>query len=214
MSTLIINGSPKGEKGNSHIFAGKFVKGMKRPCKIRSIVKENYALLAKEIKTYDTIIFVMPLYVHAMPGIVMKLLEQITPTEKEEKAMGFILQSGFAEPAQSRYAKRYFEMVCRRLRYRYLGTIIKGEAAGTYMVPEKMNKKLFAALEELGKYYEQTGRFSEKIRLNFEKNYTFTKAQARRNQLMYKTGLGNIMWNSMLKKHNAYEERLARPFAE
>lgn len=213
MKTLIINGSPKGEKGNSHIFAQHFSQGIGHSCEIKCIVKEDYSLLAKAAENYDSIIFIMPLYVHAMPGIVMKLFEQLKSQANQSRSMGFIIQSGFTEPAQSKYAKRYFELLCRRLNYRYLGTVIKGGAAGTYLMPERMNKKLFTSLDEVGKHYGKTGEFSQRIIGVFEKNYHLSKGRARFHQFLFKTGAGNIFWNNMLKQHNAYEERFARPFS-
>jgi len=212
MKTLILNGSPKGEKGNTHIFASQFAKGTGNTCDIKCIVRQNYHVLAEEVEKYDTIILVMPLYVHAMPGIVMKLFEQMKPQPSQNKSIGFIIQSGFVEPAQSRYSKRYFELVSKRLNYRYMGTVIKGGAAGVYMMSDNMNKKLFAELEQLGSHYAQTGRFSESVRKRFEKNYELSKSNARFYQFLYKTGIGNMFWNGMLKKNNAFKERMAKPF--
>lgn len=213
MKTLVINGSPKGEKGNSQIFASHFIKGMDDNNEIKCIVKEDYQSLAVEMEAYESVIIVMPLYVHAMPGIVMKLLEHIKPLEQRNTSLGFIIQSGFTEPAQSRYARRYFEQVCKRLNYNYLGTVIKGDAAATYMMPDNMNKKLFTSLEELGRYYSKTGRFSEQVICSFEKKYHMSKGSARFHQFLFKTGLTNIFWNNMLKKHNAFENRFDRPFS-
>jgi len=213
MKTIIINGSPKGEGGNTHIFASHFIKGMGMSCEMRCIVKEDYRSLAEEIENFDSVVFIMPLYVHAMPGIVMKLLEHMKTLELGNRSMGFIIQSGFTEPAQSRFAKRYFEQVSNRLKYNYLGTVIKGGAAGTYLMPDNMNKKLFTALEELGSYYNKTGQFSEKVIGGFEKNYQMSKRAAMFQQFLNKTGLGNMFWNSMLKKHNAFDRRFDKPFS-
>ena len=212
MKTLILNGSPKGERGNSQIFASHFAKGAGACCDIKCIVRESYQELAGALEGYDTVIFIMPLYVHAMPGIVMKLFEQMKPLSERNKTMGFIIQSGFMEPAQSRYAKQSLELLCKRLNYNYMGTVIKGGAAGVYVMPDGMNRKLFAELEELGRYYGETGCFSESIKSKFEKNYELSKGQARFNQILYKAGIGDLFWNSMLKKNNVFAQRYAKPF--
>ena len=72
METLIINGSPKSKNGNTEIFIKKFVKEMKAPYEICYAAKENPLQIAKYMKEFDKVIVFMPLYVHAMPGIVMK----------------------------------------------------------------------------------------------------------------------------------------------
>lgn len=212
MKTIILNGSPKGEKGNSQIFASHFVKGTGNDYEIKCIVKEDYRVLAKTLEQYDAIIFVLPLYVHGIPSIVMKLFEQMKVLEKKDKSMGLIIQSGFTEPAQSRYAKKYFELVCKRLNYSYMGTIVKGASAGVYLMPDNMNKKLFAGLEELGRHYEQSGEFSKQVRNEFEKDYQLSKGKALFYHFLSKIKIGNMFWDGMLKKNNAYHQRFARPF--
>lgn len=72
-------------------------------------------------------IVAMPLYIHAMPGMVLKLFEQMTPVARQGKSMGFIVQAGFVETEQQQYLIRYFEQLTSRLHYSYLGTIQKGE---------------------------------------------------------------------------------------
>ena len=41
MRTLIINGSPKAKNGNTEIFIQKFINGMKSPCQISYVAKED-----------------------------------------------------------------------------------------------------------------------------------------------------------------------------
>ena len=67
MSILIINGSPKGRKGNSEIFIRKFVNKVKSTYEINYAAEEDSLQISNYMKEFDTIIVVIPLYVHAMP---------------------------------------------------------------------------------------------------------------------------------------------------
>jgi multimeric flavodoxin WrbA len=214
MNSIILNGSPKGKSGNSEIFARQFIKDMKNPCEIKYIVRENHEQLAEYVERFDAIIMIMPLYVHAMPGIVMKFIEHLKPAVTNDKALGFIIQAGFPETAHEKYIESYLSILAKELNYKYLGTVSKGEAAGTYMKPEFMNKKLFKQLNDLGRKYEETGAFDKRIKEELGKPYELTKFQVRFLELMYRSGIGNVGWNKFLKDNNAYDKRLDRPFLQ
>ena len=115
MNTIIINGSPKvnPQNSNTQLFAEEFIKYMKNPCEIRRIADSDYNELAQYIRSFDTIIFIMPLYVHAMPGIVKKFIEKLEPADDEKKSIGFIIQAGFPETAQEKYIIPYLKLYAR-----------------------------------------------------------------------------------------------------
>ncbi len=214
MKTIIINGSPKADKGNTEIFIREFLKGMKYPCDVRYVAKESGEKLAEEIRQYEAVIIAMPLYVHAMPGIVMKLMEEMEPAAGEGRSMGFIVQSGFIESAQSKYLERYLSSLTKRLNYHYLGTVIKGGSAGVYMMPDKMNAKLFAKLAKLGLFFEQNGSFRKDIMEELATPKSLTKMRSRMMQFYFKIGLGDsIFWRMLLRNNHASDKKFDRPFA-
>lgn len=214
MGTLIINGSPKSQNGNTEIFIREFVKEMESPYTICYAAKEDSLKITKYMKQFDTIIVAMPLYVHAMPGIVMKLIECMEKTSDPEKAMGFIVQSGFMESAQSEYLERYLSALTKNLNYTYLGTVRRGGSAGIYMMPEMMTKKLFKQLRMLGKHFGSSGAFDKKIAKELVKPYSLSKGKSRYLQFMNQLGIGDSMfWKSMLKKNNALGKKFDKPFA-
>lgn len=214
MKILIINGSPKAKNGNTEIFINEFVKGMKDPYEICYAAKEDSSHIAKYMKEFDTIIVFMPLYVHAMPGIVMKIMEYMEPITDTGKSMGFVVQSGFMESAQSKYLERYLSALTKNLNYTYLGTVIRGGSAGTYMMPEKMNKKLFKQLGMLGEYFGRNGIFNIEIVKEMAKPNTLSKSKSRLMQFLSRLGMGDsIFWNMMLKKNHAKDRRFDKPFA-
>ena len=72
--------------------------------------------------------------------------------------IGFLVQSGFPEGAHSRFVERYLEKLAARLGSPYLGTIVRGGGEGTRLMPDKMNRKLFDALQALGRGFAVQGR--------------------------------------------------------
>ena len=214
MSTLIINGSPKGKNGNTELFIRHFNRGFKEPCKVCCAARESGAHLASYIRQFETVILVMPLYIHAMPGIVMKMLECMEPAGESGKAMGFIVQSGFMESAQSKYLERYLSALAKRLNYACLGTVIRGGSAGVSVMPEKMNRKLLSRLRALGEHFELDGTFDKNLVSLITRPLTLSKAKCGLLQLMSRMGLGDCMyWNHMLKSSKAFDKRFDRPFA-
>jgi multimeric flavodoxin WrbA len=213
MNTIILNGSPKGnsKNSNSKIFAEEFVRNMKNPCEIRCIANTNPKELARYIEDFDTIIIILPLYIHAMPGIVMKFIENIEPTTTKDKYIGFIIQAGFLETEQEKFVEAYFADLAKQLNYNYLGTVSKGQAAGTYMYP-KMFKKVFKLLNDLGSAYEETHSFDKDIVKKLGQPYEISKFMLRILNLVDKVGLNNTLWHKELKKNNAFDKRLDKPF--
>jgi hypothetical protein len=213
MNTIILNGSPKGnsKKSNSYIFAKEFIKNMKNPCKIKSIANNDPKELAQHVENFETIIIILPLYIHAMPGIVMKFIEELKPTTAEDKYIGFIVQAGFIETEQHKFLERYFEDLAKQLNYNYLGTVSKGEAAGIYMFP-KMFKKVLKLISDLGVAYEKTHAFDKEIVNKLAQPYELSKPKLWFLRLVNKTGLGNIGWYKVLWDNNALNKRLDKPF--
>ena len=214
MSTLIINGSPKGKNGNTEVFIRHFNRGFKEPCKVCYAARESGVHLASYIRQFDTVIFAMPLYIHAMPGIMMKLFECMEPAGESGRAMGFIVQSGFMESAQSKYLEQYLSALAKSLNYAYLGTVIRGGSAGVSMMPEKMNSKLFSRLRALGRRFELDGTFDKDLAKLLSKTLALSKARCLLLRFMSSIGLGDSMyWNHMLKSSKAFDKRFNRPFA-
>lgn len=212
MRTLIINGSPKQGDGNTGIFIERFSKGAGARYETRYAYRGDPDELARYMEGFDALLFFMPLYVHAMPGGVMKLLERMQPSPG--KKIGFVLQYGFAEGHQAAYVKKFFEAFAARMQFAYLGTAARGNSAGVTMMPERMNRALFSQIEALGAHYAQTGAFREDIVAQWMEPYSLKKSTAKKYEFLYKAGLGNLMWNHMLRANHALDKKQDRPFAD
>ncbi len=213
MRTIIINGSPKGnsKNSNSRIICEEFIRQMNSPCEIKYIANADPKELALYVEQYDTVIFILPLYIHAMPGIMMNFIEHLRPSPVHGKALGFIIQAGFIETEQEKYVERYFASLAKQLNYDYLGTVSKGEAAALYMFPN-MFKKVLRKFNDLGRIYEQTHAFNQKITRELGKPYKLTRFQTLLFQFFCDIGLNNLGWHNVLKKNNAFDKRLEKPF--
>lgn len=51
--------------------------------------------LARYVEEYETVIFILPLYIHAMPEIMMEFIQHLKPSSVNGKSLGFIIQAGF-----------------------------------------------------------------------------------------------------------------------
>ncbi|MGL4345092.1 MAG: hypothetical protein ACRCTE_07845 [Cellulosilyticaceae bacterium] len=215
MKLLILNGSPKADHktGNSHIFISHFTSRMTGDYEVRCIAKEKPEVLGQYIKKFDTVLIVMPLYIHAMPSGVMKLIEHMETATSNHQAIGFIIQAGFPESAHEKYIVDYCESLAKRLNYQYLGTVVRGGAAFVYREPERF-KKLYKMLAELGHIFEQTRGFDEGITETLAKPYKFSRLELAMLRILKKLGLMNRDWDNMLRQNNALEHALDRPFLE
>jgi len=212
MKTLILNGSPRADHGNTQLFIDHFQSGLTQPLLIRYVLRENPTTLALEMNDYDTILLVMPLYIHAMPGIVMKLFEAMNPHPTNHKKFGFIVQAGFIESSTVRYLENYLSSLARRLNYTYLGTVIKGDAAACSILPHFFFGKLFKQLKALGSEFEKNGSFDPVIVKNLGNPVHLSKFQVWLLESRFIKQLNQIGWNWILKRNGCFENRFDRPY--
>ena len=210
VSHVIMNGSPNGKKGNTEIFIRQFIEGFEKAPDILYIADEDPAALAAKMVEYDSWLFFFPMYVNAMPGIVKRLFEHMQPSA--EKKVGFFVQYGFEEGAQSDYLVRLLENFMVRMGYQSMGIVVSGGHAGVRYMPASANKKLFERLKVAGSRFEQTGRLDDETPRNFERVRSYSPSQIRLYKLLRRLGLTDIFWNRMLKQNNAFEKRFDRPF--
>lgn len=213
MSMVILNGSPKKKmtESNTEAFARSFINGMKNPCEIKYISSVAPETLLEQIRDFDTVIVMFPLYVHAMPGIVMRFFEAMQSVAGENKSLGFIIQAGFPESSQERFVLPYLEQLAATLGYSYLGAVVKGDAAVVAMYPAGF-AKLLVQIETLGKIFEETHAFDAEIKEKLAQPHSLSKFQIAALGFACKLGISNIFWNKMLKQNGAYRKRLDRPY--
>lgn len=220
MDITIFNGSPRFMKSNSKILSDKFIEGYK------SIVQEDIPVyyLAQATKRDENvkafleaqiILLIFPLYTDSMPGIVKLFIEDIIRLNyNKSKKIGFIVQSGFPEGVHCLNMERYLKKLSQRLHCEYIGTITKGGIEGIQMMPPFMTKKLFRRFYTLGEIFAVTHKFDEKIINKLKQPVKLSWYRRSMFRFFSFTGLTNYYWNSNLKKHDAWENRYARPYKE
>ena len=217
MKTIFINGSPHGRQGNSEIFIRQLMIGMNVVSDVLYVNTHQYDELADQAALADRLIFVMPLYVHAMPGIVMKLFEVMKPAKKGAQIL-FVVQAArgvaddHVEAAQSAYCVKALKHQAARLGYECLGVVVRGNSAGVSLMPEKANRKLFEDLQALGQRLAETGELDEMIAARLGDPYRLSRQKLCQLQLLSRLGLGDLYWQYMLRKNHAYKKRFERPF--
>jgi len=212
MNTFILNGSPKGKVGNTEIFIRKFMEGAGQHYPVGYVAKEPAEDLAKTLAQADTLLVFMPLYVHAMPGIVMKLFERMAPAKAGQR-IGFVVQAGFMEGAQARFLVRYLNAFAERMGYEHLGIATKGNAAGTFMLPAFLNRKLFKRLKALGAHYAHSGLFHQQTVAQLAGMYEIPPLKAKLYEFFNWTGLSHIIWRKFWRDNGVLEQGFDRPFA-
>lgn len=213
MNTIILNGSPKGNsaKSASYFLASAFVKQMETPAEIIALAGADFEEISSRVRKADCILFFLPNYVHAMPGLMKKYMEQMPTASKESQTLGFIVQAGYMETIEEAILLRYFEVFCRQKGYRYLGSVAKGEAAGIGIFPEKFGK-LADRFAAFGAAFEKEGQFPPMYVKEFARPYELSGFLAAIINILNKIGLGNLGWNIILKKNKAHDKRYDRPY--
>jgi NAD(P)H-dependent FMN reductase len=220
MKLTIFNGSPRFKKSNSHILTEHFLRGF-QSINANAEVKICYLSRTSQLnehieifkQTTDAII-ILPLYTDCMPGIVKEFFEHLpTGDGSNSKNLGFIVQSGFPEANHSIYLERYLAKLTKRLKYNYLGTIIKGGVEGIAVQPPFMTKELFKTFHKLGEHFAKANEFHQELVQKMRTPLKMSSVGKIFFRAMLLTGLPNYYWRSNLKKHGAYNQKDSRPYA-
>jgi len=218
---LVINGSPRGGKGNSPIMLQKVMDGFLEAngtsAKMLHLVKaDDRDKLEEAFRQTDAVLLGFPLYTDGMPGLVKEFIESLSKMESENgnPAMAFLVQSGFPEAAHSRYVERYLQTLAERLHSPYLGTLVRGGCEGVHLMPESMNRKMFATLRTLGEQLAEQGGFDAQTVRALVSVERYAKALMPLFWIAVKTPFTKMYWDSQLKTNQAYDRRFAQPYAE
>jgi len=222
MSKLtVFSGSPRGKRGNTPVLLnhlmGGFTSIAENTVEISHLYKiKDKDVFSKRFKEADCVLIGFPLYTDGMPGIVKEFFETLEPLTKRKSnpPMAFLVQSGFPESAHSRYVEQYLAALADRLNSPYLGTLIRGGCEGVRLQPEKMNKKLFATLNALGRQLGMQGGFDQQTVNAFSSRERYSPILIPLMKLAAKLPVTQLYWDMQLKKNKVYEDRFARPYEE
>lgn len=208
---ILYNGSPRRNGSNTALILKAISDAYGPNIVIRDLKqKKMWAQWAADFTSESAVIFVLPLYVHAMPSHVMAFLEMLQPSQG---SLGFIVQQGFPESSQSYFLEAYLERLTQRLQREYIGTAIKGGVEGFQLQSAKEQKKILAPFVELVGSVLESGHMSTPILTELADKAYLSKGMLFMFRLLAPTGLINAYWDRQLKQNNAFNQRFARPYA-
>lgn len=212
MNLTIFNGSPRGKSSNSSIISSWFTEKIKdnKDLNINTFYLNNineHEVYAQKAMDADYIVFIFPLYVDSMPGVVKAFIDKLEPYTGKflNKKVGYIIHSGFPESIHSTYLAKYLESLTGILGAYYIGTAIMGGSEGIRMMPPKANKKRRALFNLLGEGLIETGKFDKDLISKLSKPVRFNKPMVIVAKIIINTPLTQYYWNMQLKKNNAFD---------
>lgn len=207
---IIYNGSPRPSGSNTALILKAIADTHGANIVVRDLKqKKLWTLWAADFPTESAVLFVLPLYVHAMPSHVMAFLEMLHPSPG---SLGFIVQQGFPESSQSHFLEATFERLTQRLQRDYIGTAIKGGIEGFQLRPAKEQAKILAPFVELVGSVLESGQMSAPLLAQLADPEYLSKRMLFLFRLLAPTGLTNFYWDRQLKQNNAFKQRFDRPF--
>ena len=211
----LFNGSPRGRKGNTPIFLREVATGFGGSSEIHHLnrILETDQMV-QAFAEAECVVLGFPLYTDAMPGIVKHFIEALEPLagNPNNPSIGFVVQSGFPEGLHSRYVERYLEKLAGRLGSPYLGTVVKGNGEAVRIMPDDMNKNLFANLQAIGSGLATEGRFDTAVLAKIAHPERFPLILGPVFRIFLRTPIAHSYFDSMLKENGMYEQRFDRPF--
>ena len=208
---VIYNGSPRRIVSNSSLILNKVIETLGDKVEVRDLRKnEKWDEWAEAFNNEQHVMFLMPLYVHAMPSHVKAFIEKLQPSKGD---ISFFVQSGFPESSQSHYLEAYFELLSVRLGRTYLGTAIKGGAESLQMSPEKYQETTIRPMVNTISTLISEGKFSSADIQRLATPVRFGKGMGFIFKILSKIGFVNSMlWDQRIKANNAFEKRFDRPY--
>jgi len=218
MRLAIFNGSPRTKKSNTGILLSDLIKGFSST---EADTIESYYLnsdsrrkeAAKAFQESDLVILAFPLYVHAMPAIVMTWLEMLEPISPEKQVkMGFIVQSGLPEPRQSRAVEAFLKKLPKKLGCDFIGSAVRGDVEMMRFAPAFMFRSMHRAFEDLGKQLATKGEFDQGTVNKLAGPEIIPSWRQNIFRLFKAVGLADKYWVDTLKKNNALDRCFDAPY--
>ena len=212
MSFLICNGSPRGDKSNSHVISKWIFEEGDKIIPLKSTRK--FPEYLKDLMTYEKIVFIYPLYVDGMPGIVKEFFEFIEDNKNtvDNKDILFIVHCGFPEAVHLRVVERYHNILAGIYGLKSVNTILSPGSEGIRLMPDNMNKKRKAGITHLADCFRRGDILAKSILQQLAGDETITKKKRLQWKILSFLGLTNTYWNSQLKKNKAYSIRFDKPY--
>jgi NAD(P)H-dependent FMN reductase len=218
MRLAVFSGSPRGKGGNTQALIEELVKGFEAvPGNTAEIVRlrdeGDMGAMRERFAKSDMAVLAFPLYVDAMPSVVMEFIEALEPLcgRAENPALGFMVISGFPEAVHASYVSNYLQKLAGRLGCRHMGTVTMGNAEGIRHAKGKRKEMAYAAFRHQGENLASAGEFDAKAGGALAGPFRFSSPVRALFTILGLFGVMDSGWNRMLKVNGAFERRFDRP---
>jgi multimeric flavodoxin WrbA len=223
-NVLLLIGSPRGERSNSHAI-GKFLvdkleeKGLvSEEAFVTHLVnsREGTEKLLKSVDNADIIVLATPLYVDSLPSPTIKAMELIHEHQKamfptKSQMLVAIINSGFPEKEQMDIALKIIRNFTQASNFKWGGGIRVGWGMALNSEPlngkKGMTRKLTAGLSLAAVNLSEGQPMSEKAE-ELASTLFFPLFVAKSMSRLF----GNRGWNKLAKENNANAKMYDRPY--
>jgi multimeric flavodoxin WrbA len=220
MKRLLVNGSPRGVKSNSRLICGWLAEGYAQagaeaPDIFDLVPAKGVETLREAFLVADEAMIVFPLYTDSVPGILKNFIDSLEgadPARLKGKRVGWAVQSGFPESVHSEAVAAYLKRLSTRLGFNFLGVLIKGNGEGLRLMPAQATAGLRTKFAAAAMSLAQGGAMPPDIIERMAKPRTYGFFGKLALAFMSFTGLQNIYFDVMLKKHGASKRSFDRPY--
>ena len=117
---LIVNGSPRVPHSHSKQIAELFQTFWGGEVSKYNVTAKKHAGICEQIGTYTDLLFVFPLYVDGLPVTLMHFLKEMENHPVSPKpVVHLIINCGFLEPEQNRFACDMVHLFCNKNGHKY-----------------------------------------------------------------------------------------------
>lgn len=169
---------------------------------------------AEAFRDSEAVLLAFPLYMHAMPGIVMTWLEMLEPLDPSRRVpMGCIVQGGLPEARQSRAVAAFLDRLPARLGCVPAGTVARGGVEAMRFAPAFMFRGLRRRFTKLGEQLGSEARFDPRTIEQIAGPQTLPAWRRGLFSILKRTGLPDRYWEAALEENGALDRCFDRPYA-
>lgn len=174
--------------------------------------KKKWQECRKAFYETEYTLFVMPLYVEGVPGLLLEFLESIDASQKKAGKMAFIIQGGFEEASQLRVAEEFLMQLPGHFNCEYAGTLVKGGLFGmATMRGEKDKERMVKEFQWAAERFKEKNAFDEETARKVAGIEYYSKGMLVLARLS--KPLNRIVWYFMGKKMGSQASLTHRPYS-
>ena len=219
MHLVLINCSPRVvSASNTNLILQAFARGYLQPGNTLELYHlsqtETWSDIRAAFYAHENILMAVPLYVEAVPGLMMEFLETLSPKAegggRARTRLSFLLQGGFAEASQLRCGAQYLKALPAHLNCDYNGALLRGNMFALHMMPPASREKMAAPFVEMGRLFAQEQTFLTSAAEEFAGREYFSKSYIAAATLL--SPVQRLFFHLFFKRMGCQGRLTARPY--